>query len=301
VSQFSRTLGRIGKPVVFFIDDLDRCSETYVVEFLEAIQTLVRDALDEQAKAPVFVVAADGRWIRISYEKGYETFGGTQRAARPLGWLFLDKIFQLTVRLPRIADDVREGYLAGLLKKLPELTDEDRAEETAMVQKLKGDLEAADTERQMLKVAEQAKELRDHGARLDLLGSAAVKLADPNVEAKTVHVLQPFARFLDPNPRTIKRFVNAYGVLRAQRTLEAVFVDTNSLARWTIVELRWPVLAEYLRAHPEHVSEVGAESPEVQENLREIFSDEEAGAVVNDPRYGPLTAELVKACGGPPS
>ena len=319
VSQFTRTLRRIGKPVVFFIDDLDRCSETYVVEFLEAIQTLVRDASDERADpasrnprrgrareprrsgGPFFVVAADGRWIRVSYEKGYEAFGGTQGPARPLGWLFLDKIFQLTVRLPRITDGTREGYLAWLLRQQPELTGEERAEETAKVQKLKKDLDAAGTERQMLNVAEQAKELRDHAARLDLLGDAAMKLADPNVEAKTVHALQPFAKFLDPNPRTIKRFVNAYGMLRAQRTLEAVFADTNPLALWTIVELRWPVLAEYLRAHPEQVSEVGAESPDVQENLREIFSNEEVAAVVNDSKYGPLTPELVKACGGPPA
>ncbi len=255
----------------------------------------------QQIGGPYFIVAADGRWIRVSYEKAYEAFTGTQGSARPLGSLFLDKIFQLTVRLPRVTDDARDGYLAWLLKQRSKLTDNERIEEAAKVTRLKEELNAARTERQTLNVAKKANELRDPGARLDLRGGAIVKLGDPNVEATTVHALQPFARFLDPNPRTIKRFVNAYGVLRAQRTLEAVFVDTNPLALWTIIELRWPVLAEYLRAHPDQVSKVGTESPDVQENLREVFKDQEVAIVVNDPTYGPLTPKLVKECGGPPS
>jgi len=308
-SQFSRTLGRIGKPVVFFIDDLDRCSEDYVLEFLEAVQTLVRDTSEERPRpksqrpgGPYFVVAADGRWIRVSYDKGYETFGRIQVAARPLGSMFVDKIFHLTVRLPRITDETRAGYLAWLLGQRSELTGEERVVEDAKIRKLGEDLAAADNEHQTLSVAERAQELKDPLARLHLLGDATVKLADRSVEAKTVHALQPFAQFLDPNPRTIKRFVNAYGVLRAQRTLEAVFVATGPLALWTILELRWPVLAEYLRARPEQVSEVGAESPNVHEDLREVFRDrdQEVAAVVKDSKYGPLSPELIRQCGGPP-
>jgi KAP family P-loop domain len=43
----------VNRPVVVFVDDLDRCESKYVVEFLEGIQTLFREA-------PItYVVAAD--------------------------------------------------------------------------------------------------------------------------------------------------------------------------------------------------------------------------------------------------
>ena len=120
--HFQTFINRVKLPVVIFIDDLDRCREEYVVEFLEAVQTLIREEPRESTmedrdqdwlessredrngdqfasekaarKAPYFVVAADGRWIRASYEKAYSTFvDEVKEPGRPLGYLFLDKAF----------------------------------------------------------------------------------------------------------------------------------------------------------------------------------------------------------------
>jgi KAP family P-loop domain len=43
--HFAWLLRRVGRPVALLIDDLDRCPERYVVELLDAVQTLLRDAL----------------------------------------------------------------------------------------------------------------------------------------------------------------------------------------------------------------------------------------------------------------
>jgi hypothetical protein len=38
--HFAWTVSQVGRPVVFFIDDLDRCGQAEVVELLDGIQTL---------------------------------------------------------------------------------------------------------------------------------------------------------------------------------------------------------------------------------------------------------------------
>ena len=59
----NRGLVRAGKPVIFLVDDLDRCSADYVVEFLETVQTQLRDALHSAAGATCWALCRRrGRW-----------------------------------------------------------------------------------------------------------------------------------------------------------------------------------------------------------------------------------------------
>jgi KAP family P-loop domain len=59
--HFGWLIAKVKRPVVFFIDDLDRCPDSYVVELLEAVQTLIRDPAERNEKLggavlPAFVV-----------------------------------------------------------------------------------------------------------------------------------------------------------------------------------------------------------------------------------------------------
>jgi hypothetical protein len=47
------------------------------------------------------------------------------------------------------------------------------------------------------------------------------------VEANTEHTLKPFTRFLGPNPRVMKRWVNAYGVRREVDVLSGGNIDVG--------------------------------------------------------------------------
>ena len=42
--HFKNLVNQINQPVAIFIDDLDRCNDTYTVEFLEGLQNLFREA-----------------------------------------------------------------------------------------------------------------------------------------------------------------------------------------------------------------------------------------------------------------
>ena len=121
--HFAWLLVRARRPVMFVIDDLDRCGHDYVVDLLDAVQTLIRDVPRRQHRAtagalvaPYFVVAADGAWIRRSYEVRHEQFKDAVAVpGRPLGYLFLDKIFQLTIKIPSIGWAAQRAYLEQLL------------------------------------------------------------------------------------------------------------------------------------------------------------------------------------------
>ncbi len=84
--RYEKLVSTIGRPVAVFIDDLDRCQASYVVEVLQGVQTLL-------IEAPVtYVVAADRRWLYDSYAKHYADFRSVAREpGRPLGHLFLER------------------------------------------------------------------------------------------------------------------------------------------------------------------------------------------------------------------
>ena len=111
--HFNSLIDRIAgskSAVVILIDDLDRCKESYVVTFLQEIQTLFRTS------ELSCVVAADRRWLYTSFEKAYENFvPSITEPGYPFGKLFLDKIFQFSVALPCISVQVQERYWKSLL------------------------------------------------------------------------------------------------------------------------------------------------------------------------------------------
>jgi WD40 repeat protein len=284
--HFGWLMARSKKPVVFFIDDLDRCPDTYVVELLDNVQTLVRDASKRSAH---FVVSADGAWIRTSYEQAYEKFTAAVSApGQPLGYLFLDKFFQLRIPVPSIDAPRQQQYLRELLRGPVAPTQELAAEEG----RVRHQLTQSTTEAQVVKTLQSASaEVRDRVA-----GTALDQLSTPAAMAATEHSLQRFAVLLPPNPRTMKRFVNAYSAMRAVRTLEGNPVGVEPLALWTIIEIRWPSLADHLRGHPESIELVGKDDLDtVPEELRVLFGDSALRMIVQQSDF---SADVIRLCCG---
>ncbi|OXM45354.1 FxSxx-COOH system tetratricopeptide repeat protein [Amycolatopsis alba] len=280
------------KPVVFLIDDLDRCKDVQVVELLEAIQTLVRDAPrrhDPDASLPpaaYFVIAADGAWLRKAYAAEY---GATDS----LGYQFLDKLFQLTVPMPALSATAQQRFLGRLLR--PGSTESVPWQEVEQAKERIGD---ADGNEQAVvgTLAAMSPELRDAvavDATNALLGASA--------RTQREHILRKFAPLLPPNPRSIKLFLNNYTILRAVRTLEGVAVDIDSLALWTILRHRWPAVADVLQRDPDAVR--GIIEPlwcteTFPDELQEAARSAELRAVVLHRPGGPLTADVIRQCCG---
>ncbi|MFI9452249.1 P-loop NTPase fold protein [Amycolatopsis sp. NPDC052450] len=86
--------GGTGKPplerIVLYIDDLDRCPPSKVIEVLAAVHLLLA------LPAFVVVVAVDPRWLRRCLDQHHEELFGTGEARRAE---YLDKIFQIVFAL----------------------------------------------------------------------------------------------------------------------------------------------------------------------------------------------------------
>jgi KAP family P-loop domain len=291
--RFRRLIGSLRRPVAIFIDDLDRCQASYVVEVLQGIQTLL---LDEPV---TYVVAADRQWLYDSYAKVYSDFAATvQEPGRPLGHLFLEKTFQLTAPLPSLPPDVRATFWHRLiLVGADQAAGELEGLEAQAVERL----EAAGSETEIREVVERSRHSSPE-AKMAIRSAAIRRLAAPELRRRTEHTLKPFSHLLDPNPRAMKRLVNAYGVERDIRLLEdrAGSPDAMAperLALWIILRLRWPLLAVYLADHPEAVEDDAAQNA-ADPALAALLDSADVKAVIQGRGVGvALTRDVIQELG----
>lgn len=300
--HFSWIIRRSSRPVLFLVDDLDRAEPDYVVTFIETVQTLIRDASWDRDRAILgshgchFIVAADGAWLRQSFETRYSAFEQSiAEPGRPLGYLFLDKIFQLTLSVPAISSAAREDYLrellgVGELLKPPEL-DEERAALNKRIESSTSEQEIIDALRTATPVVREV-----------VTAEAIDKLHSRQVEAAREHFLQQFAGLLAANPRSVKRFVIANSMARTVLTLQGNFVDTHTLALWLVVQTRWPALARYLHNNPDKLELFTTtrvpDTAVLPEALRPLAGDETVRTVLTHRLGGPLTPTVVRDLAG---
>jgi hypothetical protein len=303
-------------PLLLVIDDLDRCDHEYVVELLDHTQKLLREepTVSDKTEPPTLfiVVAADGRWLRRSYEVAHASFTeDIGEPGRPLGSLFVDKLFQLRVPVPELSPSKQETFLRRVLRVQDSgdwHADEGdwpsgehgrrEAELEQLAPGLVEQIEAAATSDEVIKALDAAPpELRIRYA------SRARKRLKREQEAE--HALVRFAPLLEPNPRSILRFTMAFDILRAARLADGSEpVPTDRLALWAIISVRWPVLAEFLQRDPDAVKLflTGADELDgrVPDELHQVLADPslELRKVFIDQPGGPLTADLIRKCAG---
>lgn len=292
---------RSSGPVVLLIDDLDRCDAPYVVELLDTVQKLVRNEQRPAAGCPgiFIVVAADGRWLRAAYEVAHSgQSDAIGQPGRPLGSLFLDKLFQVRIPLPELSPQLQTRYLAAVLNQAGGSADGDPAMEAARREiRQATDREAAlDVMRRLPPTARLA-------VAPDML--ERLESADSAHASEAQHALTRFGGLLEPNPRSVLRFVMAFSALRAARLAEGNPVSTDSLALWTIVSVRWPALAEFLTDDPdERVPLFRADRSTIEARvppgLAGLFTStpDELRNVFNHENGGPLDAVTIKQCAG---
>jgi len=272
-SRYEQMIDEIQSPVAVFIDDLDRCEAEFVVDLLQTVQTLFR-------KAPVaYVVAADRNWVCTSYEKSYADFKKSiVEPGRPLGHLFLEKIFQLSISVPSLSRSLQKEYWDGLLLGRSQQKEIDIQQYRAI------------QEEQMAKLPSD-QDVRNHLGAItnpverQVAGAVAFRrLQDEDLRKKREHFLQGYANLLDPNPRAMKRLLNAYGFKLGFEMMADVSNPPEALVRWTIIELRWPILAEYLSRYPDQVGTTAdGPAPEgIDETLGRLFGKEAVKAVAKD-------------------
>jgi hypothetical protein len=328
------------RPVLLVLDDLDRCNERFTVELLDAVQTLLRTPVtrtdrvrkpwrwsrkwrelkpwrwlpqrrDSSAPLPAFVVLAigDRRWLRAAYEQTYAVFSPyVSEPGRPLGHLFLEKLFQVRFELPKLSRPVMSTYLSSLLRDRRDAVAESRvADEVAALldhyeQEVRsvlagsGSTAAHSVDDALLDVTSRASKALPGAEYYELAHKTlAARRQDPTRGTREKHLLEDFAGLIEPNPRAAKRFVMTYNFLVASRVAEGSDADGASLALWAVLATRWPALADWVHdqlpdgslhptpdsAHPSH-----------------LLKDEEVQRVVRSTLGGPLDRQRLLRCVG---
>jgi hypothetical protein len=134
---------------------------------------------------------------------------------------------------------------------------------------------------------------------------AAIKLAESVEGGAHDHVLGPYMRLMEPNPRALKRLRNAYAVAALARFASLDVTtdegDVDSLIRWTILTLRWPTLANRVVEVPRLLGRIAQPAPsddlaaDLGKDLAPLADDSDLGHLLHDPVAGtqPLLADWV--------
>ena len=105
------------RPLVVFVDDLDRCTPGVVLQVLEAINLFLAGEL----RHCIFVLGIEPTMLAAHIQTNYEKLLDVLRQRDPrlaredLSWRFLEKLLQLSVRVPDPPQDRVSDYLQHLL------------------------------------------------------------------------------------------------------------------------------------------------------------------------------------------
>ncbi len=271
VTKLFRTIVEdVEAPIGIFIDDLDRCNADFVVDLLEGVQTAFRH------ENVVYVVAADKNWIKAAFETRYESFAPkVSKPGQPLGYLFLEKIFQMSVPVPGISDELKKDHVNRLATGA---SGDDPRPADEIVEAAEPVLSEADFQEAVKKEVEDLgkkytagatredinKELGEKSTSVRKAAAAEVLNTSREAEKQQKHLLRQYAAYLPDIPRLMVRMINAFTMRNIVGVLENDFeTSAETIARWTVLEQRYPAVADILIDNPEWATKIGKdEKPE---------------------------------------
>lgn len=264
-SDIQRVLSLVAtedRPLVIFVDDLDRCAPGTVVQVIEAINLF----LAGEFQNAIFVIAVEPEMVAAHIETAYADLVAKVKASRGpgghsevLGWQFLEKFIQLPLTLPLMESTQTAEFVGALFGSIASGSAEASADSggsesgalsgTRMAVQKAAATAAAE---QMLAGASlgEAVKLAQTAAPGSAYGDAARRVVarklsreDPEMRTMITYV----APFLTPNPREIKRFANVFRFLVMIASERGRQFDTpdelSVLAKLAVLSTRWPSVA----------------------------------------------------------
>lgn len=279
--HFQAMMHHIRRPVMVVVDDLDRCSPAFVVDIVRGIQTLLRSS------RVVFVILGDRDWIEEAFEANYAAMGKIDVGPeQSLGARFVEKAIQMSFILPAVQRNDHTNYVRTVLlgasrsgAKISELTPKQalNLRDIANRTSNRGNAAPLDAKpivdeamEELVRISPDMAEGNRESVRNEveqlvndtLSINAAV---DTRVEAEIVHQLEELAHCFPPNPRQIKRIVNAitlyYAVALQRSDFELSEQTRAQLALWVILMTEWPETWKLLVAYPDLVDLFAEEDP----------------------------------------
>lgn len=224
------------RPLVIFIDDLDRCSPTKVTQVVEGVNLFL--AGDFNA---LFVMGMDSEMVAAALYVAHQSVADClpREVGVPVGWHFMDKFVQLPFIIPPCSKQFQQQYLESLYiedvnsQNLLTAAPQSNPQNTSHAYATDNE-----TEPSILTVE------RIEG----IINEGFASFNDSNPEIRII--LQQALAYFNGNPRELKRFVNAfrlhYSIWWTLRSQGQPLVSLNQLLRWTVFTMKWPEVVRWV-------------------------------------------------------
>lgn len=244
------------RPMVIFIDDLDRCSPNKVSDVIEAVNLFLAGEFPDC----MFVLGIDDEMVAAALDKAHSDVISklpSYAKSASIGWRFMDKFVQLPFIVPPPTRDELKKYADSLFSEdnaePAEINIETRNRVTQVIESDNANVKAPqqivqEVAKEQSLSAQQQKALEDEAVVIQQMDRNIRAFSDE--EKKMRSLLTTFAAEFSANPRDIKRFVNVfrfYYFLRAAREARNEPVPSlTQLSRWILFSLKWPEGVRYL-------------------------------------------------------
>jgi hypothetical protein len=219
--------------IVLYIDDLDRCSKDIVIRVLEAVNLLLAFELF------VVIVGVDPRWLHQSLDKKYDFFTG--QSVSP--YEYLEKIFQIPFTLREIDQKGRGSLLRFLLQN--EIRQHEQTSEREQANVATPNPGASTTVNQPSTTTSFIGQAPDRPPDNEQREEAKVEESSISISQTELSAIQKLSAVFGRTPRTMKRFVNIYRLVKAHRSFVATLDPRPTLLLLAIVV-----------GHPEYTSDL---------------------------------------------
>jgi len=242
------------KPIVIFIDDLDRCSPSKVANVMEAINLFLAADLPPC----IFIMGMDTEMVAASLEEAHSKIIAKLPQydnQTPLGWRFMDKFVQLPVILPRPDQSDLDTYVNALVAQQIDNQKISTAIKQVKFKKKEDKIPSEDVQSLIKKNKLSGAEISVFVKKLQELES--LKLMDKKlkeIESTPIlsNVIKETASFFSDNPRELKRYINLlrfqYFICTARESRNQPVPPLETLARWIILSLKWPDMIRWLQS-----------------------------------------------------
>ncbi len=179
------------RSVIVYIDDLDRCASDRIIQCLEAVKLFLN------VKRTAFIIGADDRIIENAVHERYKAPLEKTTISSPYSD-YLEKLIQLPYKLPRLSFSEQETYVTLLL-----------------CSKMENENQFSTILRKYLDFRK-----KDKHSKYDL---SRIKQENASLQFGTVEGFLPIipimSKFLNGNPRQLKRFLNTFDLRRRMATV----------------------------------------------------------------------------------
>lgn len=227
--------------IVLYIDDLDRCPPDKVVQVLQAVHLLLAFPLF------VVVVAVDARWLSQSLQVHYKNLLtdsnqlGGQELAKGIGRQaspqdYLEKIFQVPFWVRPLSEKSRISIVEGLVKEslVPSSGTSEGGDKKQEDIGQSGSDDTVSTYSSEELVSDfglpEGRRLLDLNIKTDLMPKSL------DIESIELQFIDDLRSLLGQTPRSVKRFVNIYRLIKAISLNQGMkFVEDSPYANFKLV------------------------------------------------------------------